>query len=66
MNQKQIEAYEHDKNFERNQAIWVLAKIDRLDSQEIAAQFNLSVDAINLLVEFHQQYQDAKRNFGKN
>jgi DNA-directed RNA polymerase specialized sigma24 family protein len=61
MSPDEIKQYIHDKNFQRNESIWILKTIDHKSSQEIATIFNISVDAVDLIVKKHQEYWDEPK-----
>jgi hypothetical protein len=58
MTNHQITEYQHDKNFQRNETIWVLKTIDHKSSAEIAKLFSVSADAVDLIVQLHQLFWD--------
>ena len=61
MSRSEINRYIHSKDFDRNESIWVLKTIDHKSSQEIATLFNISVDAVDLIVQKHQEYWNEKK-----
>lgn len=56
MSKSEIIKYIHSKDFDRNESIWVLKVIDHKSSQEIAALFNISFEAVELIVQKHEEY----------
>lgn len=61
MSPSEITQYIHSKNFQRNESIWILKIIDHKSSQEISTLFNISVDAVDLIVQKHQEYWDEAK-----
>ena len=61
MSPSEITQYIHSKDFQRNESIWVLKTIEHKSSQEIASLFNISVDAVDLIVQKHQEYWDETK-----
>ena len=57
----EIKQYIHNKNFQRNETIWILKTIDNKSSQEIAELFNLSAEEVDLIVQKHQEYWDETK-----
>jgi hypothetical protein len=59
MTPEQISEYLKNKNFQRNESMWVLSTVDKLPPEDIGKQFGISADAVSLIVELHQRYWDA-------
>ncbi len=54
-----INKYQLHKDFDRNEAIFVLHKLDNASLDEIAKNFDLSVDEIKEIIAFHKKYEEA-------
>ena len=52
--------YIHDKNFQRNESVWVLKTIDHKPPQDIATLFNISAEEVDLIAQKHQEYWDEQ------
>jgi len=54
-----INKYQLHKDFDRNEAIFVLHSVDHASFEEIAKNFNLSVEEVKKVIEMHGKYEDA-------
>ena len=55
----EIKRYELSKEFNRNQAIYILHMIDGQSIDQIAEMFNLATDEIKKILERHKKYETA-------
>lgn len=55
----QIFKYERSKEFDRNEAIYVLHTIDGMPFEDLAKQFNLAIEEIKAILQQHKQYEIA-------
>ncbi len=55
----EIKRYELSKEFNRNQAIYILHMLDGQSVEQIAEMFNLAVDEIKNILELHKKYETA-------
>lgn len=49
--------YKKSKDFDRNEAIYVLHIMDKFSHAEIAKNFNLAVEEIQKIITIHAQYE---------
>lgn len=54
-----IESYQKNENFERNEAIYVLYTIDKKPLEEIATNFLLAIKELQQIIDHHTQYEEA-------
>jgi hypothetical protein len=54
-----INKYEKNSDFNRNEAIYVLHKIDKLAHEEIASRFQLALEEIQKIITLHEKYEAA-------
>lgn len=54
-----INKYKTSEQFERNEAIYVLHKLDGTPMEEISLNFNLSLNEIGEIIDIHEKYQKA-------
>jgi|GEM_PF-2496268 len=55
----EIKRYELSKEFNRNQAIYILHMIDGQSVEQIAEMFNLATEEIKNILELHKKYEAA-------
>lgn len=55
----EIKKYEKDEHFERNEAVYILHKIDQKPFEEIAETFHLAVEEIQEIITIHARYEAA-------
>lgn len=55
----EIKTYEQSKDFDRNEAIYILHTIDALSFEQIAKEFNLAAEEIKNIIEVHKKYEAA-------
>lgn len=54
-----IVKYKNHKDFDRNEAIYVLHTIEKNSIEQIAENFNLAVEEITGIIAQHQRYEAA-------
>ena len=54
-----IDIYTKTPQFQRNQAMYVLHKVDKKPLQEIAVIFQLALVEVETIIAYHQQYMMA-------
>jgi hypothetical protein len=55
----EIKNYERSKEFQRNEAVYVLYRIDKVSLDDICARFQLAVEEIQAIIEVHATYEKA-------
>ena len=48
-----------DKDFRRNEAIYILYTVDKLSINELAEAWDLAVDEVKKIIALHTQYWEA-------
>jgi Mor family transcriptional regulator len=59
MSTEEIALYRRDKDFRRNEAIFVLNHVDLMPVEELAKEWNLSVEEIKKIIARHTEYWEA-------
>ena len=54
-----IEAYLRDKDFRRNEAIFILHRVDLMPVENLAEAWNLSIDEVKKIIARHTEYWEA-------
>lgn len=54
-----VNQYKNSAQFPRNEAIYVLYKLDSTPTEELALSFNLDLTEINSIIATHEQYVNA-------
>ena len=49
--------YEKSKDFNRNEAIYILHRMDKLPHEEIAKRFTLAIEEVQNIISLHAQYE---------
>lgn len=55
----EVKRYELSKDFNRNQAVYILHTIDGQTFEQIADMFNLTIEEIKQILEQHKKYEAA-------
>lgn len=55
----EIKNYEKNEFFDRNEAVYILYKIDQKSLEEIAASFHLAIEEIKEIITIHAKYEAA-------
>lgn len=58
----QIFRYQRSKEFNRNEAIYVLHTVDGYSFEELSSRFKLAIEEIQKIFELHKQYELALTN----
>ena len=59
MSTEEIALYLRDKDFRRNEAIYILNHVDLMPVEEIAKAWNLSIDEVKKILALHTEYWEA-------
>jgi len=59
MTKEEINIYKKNPHFQRNEAIYILHKVDSRPVEELAEAWNLSVDEIKKIIQVHSEYWEA-------
>ncbi len=59
MSKEEIAIYLRDKDFRRNEAIYILYTVDKLSMNELAETWDLAVDEVKKIIAIHTQYWEA-------
>jgi len=59
MSTEEIALYLRDKDFRRNEAIFVLNHVDLMPVEDLAEAWNLSVDEVKKVIALHTEYWEA-------
>ena len=59
MTKEEINIYKKNSHFQRNEAIYILHKVDSMTEEEIAKAWNLSVDEVKKIIALHTDYWKA-------
>ena len=59
MSTEEIALYLRDKDFRRNEAIFILNHVDLMPVEEIAKAWNLSIDEVKKILALHTEYWEA-------
>jgi hypothetical protein len=52
-----INKYQESKDFDRNEAIYILHTLDKKTLEEIAASFQLAIEEISEIITLHSKYE---------
>jgi hypothetical protein len=56
---EEIALYLRDKDFRRNEAIFILNHVDLMPVEDLAEAWNLSVDEVKKIIALHTEYWEA-------
>ena len=56
MSTEEIALYLRDKDFRRNEAIFILHHVDLMPVEDLAEAWNLSVDEVKKIIALHAEY----------
>jgi hypothetical protein len=59
MSTEEIALYLRDKDFRRNEAIFILNHVDLMPIEDLAEAWNLSVDEVKKIIALHTEYWQA-------
>ena len=59
MSKEEIAFYRRDKDFRRNEAIFILHHVDLMPVEDLAEAWNLSVDEVKKIIALHTEYWKA-------
>jgi hypothetical protein len=59
MSTEEIALYLRDKDFRRNEAIFILNHVDLMPVEDLAEAWNLSVDEVKKIIALHTEYWQA-------
>ena len=59
MSKEEIAIYIRDKDFRRNEAIYILYTVDKRSINELAEAWELAVDEVKKIIALHMQYWEA-------
>ena len=59
MSTEEIALYLRDKDFRRNEAIFILNHVDLMPIEDLAEAWNLSVDEVKKILALHTEYWEA-------
>ena len=59
MTTEEIALYLRDKDFRRNEAIFILNHVDGMPVEELAKAWNLSPEEIKKIIAHHTEYWEA-------
>ena len=59
MSTEEIALYLRDKDFRRNEAIFILNHVDLMPVEDLAEAWNLSVDEVKKILALHTEYWEA-------
>ena len=59
MTKEEINIYKKNPHFQRNEAIYILHKVDSRPVEELAEAWNLSVDEVKKIIALHTEYWQA-------
>ena len=59
MTTEEIALYLRDKDFRRNEAIFILSHVDGMPVEELAKAWNLSPEEIKKIIAHHTEYWEA-------
>jgi len=59
MSTEEIAFYRRDKDFRRNEAIFILHHVDLMPVEELAKTWNLTVEEITKIIARHTEYWKA-------
>ena len=59
MTTEEIALYLRDKDFRRNEAIFILNHVDLIPVEDLAEAWNLSVDEVKKIIALHTEYWEA-------
>ena len=59
MTTEEIALYLRDKDFRRNEAIFILHRVDLIPVEDLAEAWNLSVDEVKKIIARHTEYWEA-------
>jgi len=59
MTKEEINSYKKNPHFQRNEAIYILHKVDSMPVEELAKAWNLSVDEIKNIIQVHSEYWES-------
>jgi len=59
MSTEEIALYLRDKDFRRNEAIFILNHVDLMPVEDLAEAWNLSIDEVKKILALHTEYWEA-------
>jgi len=59
MTNEEINAYKKNPHFQRNEAIFILHRVDLMPVKDLAKAWNLSVEEITKIIARHTEYWEA-------
>ena len=59
MSTEEIALYLRDKDFRRNEAIFILNHVDLMPVEDLAEAWNLSVDEVKKIIALHMEYWES-------
>ncbi len=59
MSTEEIALYLRDKDFRRNEAIFILNRVDLMPIEGLAEVWNLSADEVKKIIALHTEYWEA-------
>ena len=59
MSTEEIALYRRDKDFRRNEAIFILHHVDLMPVEELAEAWNLSVNEVKKIIALHMEYWES-------
>jgi hypothetical protein len=59
MTKEEVNVYRKNWHFQRNEAIYILHKVDSMTAEDLAEAWNLSIDEIKKIIQVHSEYWEA-------
>jgi hypothetical protein len=59
MTKEEINIYKKNPHFQRNEAIYILHKVDSMPVEDLAEAWNLAVDEVKKILALHTEYWES-------
>ena len=59
MVKEEIAEYKKNPRFQRDEAIYILHKVDSMTAEDLAKAWSLSVDEVKKIIALHTEYWEA-------